>query len=101
MALSLLPCRLGAHWEACAVAKLGLLRGAGAGFDENFTTWKAYFGVGARGGGFVDLGRVRLRASLEGAVPLPRTSFLVGDATTFTTRSVSLTAGVDALFSFQ
>jgi hypothetical protein len=101
MALALLPCRLGAHWEACAVAKLGLLRGAGQGFTENHATWKAFAGLGARGGAFVDVGRVRLRAAIEGIAVVPRTAFLIGDATAYATRGVSLAAGVDALVAFQ
>lgn len=101
MALSLLPCRLGAHWEACGVAKLGLLRGDGAGFTENFAIWKAFVGLGARAGAYVPLGRVRLRASLEGTFVTPRTTFVVGDTSVYTTRSVSVAAGLDALFAFQ
>jgi hypothetical protein len=105
MSLALLPCRLGSHWEACGLAKVGLLRGDGAGFDENLAVWKAFFGLGARGAGFIDLGRVRLRASLDAGFALPRTSFVVrdamGDTTVYTTRSVSVVAGLDALFSFQ
>jgi hypothetical protein len=101
MALALLPCRLGAHWEACGVARLGLLRGAGTGFDTDLTTWKAFMGLGGRAGAFVDLGRLRLRASLEAAYVVPRTAFVVGDATVYTTRSVSVAAGLDALVAFQ
>jgi hypothetical protein len=101
LALALLPCRLGAHWEACGVARLGLLRGGGAGFDTDLTTWKAFLGVGARAGAFVDLGRLRLRASIEADYVVPRTAFVVGDATVYTTRSVSVSAGLDALVAFQ
>jgi hypothetical protein len=101
MALSLLPCRLGVHWEACGVAKLGLLHGEGTGFTENFAIWKAFAGLGGRAGAHVDLGRLRLLASIEATFVTPRTSFLVGDATVYTTRSVSVAAGLDALFSFQ
>jgi hypothetical protein len=101
MGLALLPCRLGGHWEACGVARLGLLRGGGEGFAQDLAAWRAFFGVGARGAAFVDLGRVRLRASLEATAILPRTAFIVGDATVYTTRGVSFAAGLDALFAFQ
>jgi hypothetical protein len=100
LALSLLPCRLGRHVEACAVGVLGLLRGAGAGFDHDFTVWRPFGGLGARGGLTTDLGRLRLRASLEGDVLLPRTQFLVGTAGVYATRSVSVSGGLDALLYF-
>jgi hypothetical protein len=101
VALAFLPCRLGAHWEACGVAKLGLLRGAGDGFDRNYATWKAFAGLGGRGGAFVDLGRMRLRASIEAIAVLPRTEFLIGETTAYATRGVSLAAGLDALIAIQ
>lgn len=101
VSLALLPCRLGAHWEACAVARLGLVRGSGEGYAQNLATWKAFAGLGGRGAAFIDVWRVRLRASLEASAILPRTSFVVNESTAFTTRGVSLVLGLDALLSFQ
>jgi hypothetical protein len=100
LSLSVLPCTLWRALEACAVAELGLIHGAGSGFDEDFSAWRVFGGGGARGAAFIDVGRVRLRASLEGEVLLPRTSFLVSADSTYTTHSVSLSGGLDALLFF-
>jgi hypothetical protein len=101
LTLSLLPCGMTAHFELCAVAQLGLVRGVGTGFDENFSIWKAFAAAGARGGGFVDLGRLRFRASIEGTAVLPTTTFMVNQTAVYATRGVSVAAGFDALLFFQ
>jgi hypothetical protein len=103
LTLSLLPCASSAalHLELCAVARLGVLRGAGSGFTENFSRWRAFGAAGARAGAFVDVARLRLRASVEGTALQPRTSFDVGENTAYTTRSVSAAAGLDALLFFR
>jgi hypothetical protein len=100
VSLALLPCRLGPHWELCGVARLGLVRGSGEGYLQNLATWKAFAGLGGRGAAFVDVGRLRLRASLEASAVLPRTAFVVGETTAYTTRGVSLVLGLDALLAF-
>ena len=56
--------------------------------------------VSARAGYIIDAGRLRFRASLEGDVVAPRTSFVVNDTSVYTTRGVSLSAGLDALLFF-
>ncbi len=98
--MAFLPCALWSHLEACAVAKLGVLRGTGAGFSQNDATTKLFGAGGARAGYIVDAGRLRFRASLEGDVVAPRTSFVVNDTSVYTTRGVSLSAGLDALLFF-
>jgi len=98
--MAFLPCALGRHVEACAVAKLGVLRGTGAGFSQNDAVTKVFGAGGARAGYIVDAGRLRFRASLEGDVVAPRTSFVVNDTSVYTTRGVSLSAGLDALLFF-
>ncbi len=100
LTLSLLPCGMTAHWELCAVARLGLLRGTGTGFAENFSTWKAFVAGGLRVASFVDVGRVRFRASIEGTGVVPTTGFFVGETAVYTTRGVSVAAGLDALLFF-
>ena len=100
MTLSVLPCAMATHLELCAVARLGLLRGAGAGYAENETTWKAFAAAGLRGGAFVDVGRTRLRAFAEGTGVAPTTSFDIDEATAYATRGVSFVAGLDALLFF-
>jgi hypothetical protein len=100
LTMAFLPCELWTHVEACAVAKLGILRGTGTGFDQNTSVSKLFAAGGARAGFILDAGRLRFRASLEGDVVAPRTSFLVGDAVVYTTRGVSLSAGLDALLFF-
>lgn len=100
LTMSLLPCVRRGPWEACGVALLGLVRGAGSGFTENYAAWKAMAGLGARGGAGVELGRFRLGAFLEGVVILPRTTFLVGTGAAYTTRGVSVGGGLDALLLF-
>jgi hypothetical protein len=98
--MAFLPCALWRHVEACAVAKLGVLRGTGAGFSQNDAVTKLFGAGGARAGYIVDAGRLRFRASLEGDVVAPRTSFVVNDTSVYTTRGVSLSAGLDALLFF-
>jgi hypothetical protein len=101
LTLSVLPCGVRSHVEICAIARLGVLRGAGAGFYENFTTWKAFGAAGLRAGGFVDAGRLRLRASIEATGVVPKTQLVVGDSAVYATRGVSVAAGLDALFFFE
>jgi hypothetical protein len=100
LSLSVLPCRLWRALEACAVAQLGLIHGGATGLAQDFSTWNVFAGGGARGAAFVDRGPLRLRASLEGDVLLPRTSFLVSTSSVYTTRGVSLSGGLDALLFF-
>lgn len=101
LTLSLLPCATRGHWEGCGVAALGLLRGAGAGFSENRTAWKAFAGLGARGGFVLGGERFRLRAFVEATAVLPRTTFLVGVDEAYTTRGVSIAGGLDGLVFFR
>jgi len=102
LSLSLSPCALGvAHLELCAVARLGVLRGAGTALSENFVVWKAFGAAGARVGAYADLGRLRLRASLEGVGVIPMTAFYVSETVVYTTRGVSLAGGLDALLFFR
>ncbi len=98
--MAFLPCALWSHLEACAVAKLGVLRGTGAGFSQNDAITKLFGAGGARAGYIIDAGRLRFRASLEGDVVAPRTSFVVSDTSVYTTRGVSLSVGLDALLFF-
>jgi hypothetical protein len=100
LGLSVLPCWLGRAIEACGVAQVGLIHGGGTGFAQDFSTWNVFAGGGARGAAFVDRGPLRLRASLEGDVLLPRTRFLVDTSSAYTTRGVSLSGGLDALIFF-
>ena len=100
LTIAFLPCALWGRIEACAVAKLGLLRGSGTGFSQNYAVSKAFGAGGARVGYAVDAGRLRFRASLEGDVVAPRTGFFVNDTSVYTTRGVSLSAGLDALLFF-
>jgi hypothetical protein len=100
LTVSLLPCASRGHWEACGVAALGLVRGAGAGFSENLSAWKAFAGLGARGGLGVGAERFRLRLFVELLAVLPRTTFLIGDAAAYTTRGVSVGGGLDGLMFF-
>jgi hypothetical protein len=105
LTLSVLPCGSAAHVELCAIARLGLLRGAGARFYEDFSTWKAFGAAGLRAAGFVDVGRLRFRASVEGTGVVPTTTFYVrdsfGETAVYATRGVSLAAGLDALVFFE
>jgi hypothetical protein len=101
LTLSVLPCVHRGRWEACGVAAVGLVRGEGKGFAQNFSVWKAYAALGARGG--VVLGgdeRWRVRAFVEAAAAFPRTSFMVGDQEAYTTRGVSVAGGIDGLLFF-
>jgi hypothetical protein len=98
--VSLLPCRIWQHWEGCAVGQLAFIRGAGTGFDANYTAWKVLAGAGARAGWGADVGPVRVRLSVESDVLLPRTTFLVGSAAVYTTQGVSLSGGLDVLVVF-
>jgi len=98
--MAFLPCALRSHLEACAVAKLGVLRGTGSGFSQDDAVTKLFGAGGARAGYVIDAGRLRFRASLEGDVVAPRTSFVVNDTSVYTTRGVSLSAGLDALLFF-
>jgi hypothetical protein len=100
LTLSVLPCALWAHAEACGVARLGLLRGAGAGFSDDLSVWKGFGALGARGGVFGDVGPLRIRASVEGTAMEPKTAFTVGETAVYTTRGVSVAVGVDALLFF-
>jgi hypothetical protein len=100
LTVSLLPCLIGRHWEGCAALQLAFIRGAGAGFDDNYTVWKVLAGAGARGAWGADVGPVRVRLSVESDVLLPRTTFLVGSASVYTTRSVSVSGGLDVLVGF-
>ena len=100
LTLSVLPCALWAHAEACGVARLGLLRGAGTGFSDDLSVWKAFGALGARGGVFGDVGPLRIRASVEGTALAPKTAFTVGETAVYTTRGVSVAVGVDALLFF-
>jgi hypothetical protein len=100
LTLSLLPCALWAHAEACGVARLGILRGAGTGFSDDRSVWKAFGALGARGGLFSDVGPLRIRASVEGTATEPKTAFYVDETTVYTTRGVSVAVGVDALLFF-
>jgi hypothetical protein len=101
LTMAFLPCALWSHAEACAVAKLGVLRGTGSGFSQNDAITKLFGAGGARAGYIVDAGRLRFRASLEGDVVAPRTGFIVNDTSVYTTRGVSLSLGLDALLFFQ
>jgi hypothetical protein len=104
LTLTFLPCGMAAHVELCAVARLGLLRGTGAGFTEDDSTWKAFGAAGLRGAAFVDVGRLRFRASVEGTGVAPTTIFyvrdFVGETAVYATRGVSLAAGLDVLLLF-
>jgi hypothetical protein len=101
VALAAVPCRAWTHWEACGVGSLVALRGAGAGFSNDYAAWKVMAGAGARGVFGQDVGRARVRAFVEGDIFLPRTMFLVGNAAVWTTRGVSFLAGVDLLFFLE
>jgi hypothetical protein len=101
LTLSFLPCGTTAHLELCAVARLGLVRGAGAGFSDDFSTWKAFGAAGLRTAAFVDVGRLRFRASVEGTGVVPMTAFYVGETAVYATRGVSLAGGLDALLFFE
>jgi hypothetical protein len=101
LTFSVLPCGMWAHVELCAIARLGLVRGSGAGFSENLSVWKAFGAAGLRAGGFVDVGRLRFRASLEGTGIAPTTTFAVDDTGVYATRSVSVAGALDALVFFQ
>jgi hypothetical protein len=100
LTLALLPCAARGHLEACGMAALGLVRGQGSGFAQNFTTWLPYAALGARGGVVLGTERLRMRAFVEAAAVLPRSSFRVGEADAYTTHPVSVTGGVDGLFFF-
>jgi hypothetical protein len=100
LTLAVLPCAARGHLEACGVAAVGLVRGEGAGFTQNFTVWRPFAALGARGGVVLGGERLRLRAFVEVAAVLPRTSFMVGEAEAYTTHGVSCTGGVDGLFFF-
>jgi hypothetical protein len=103
LTFSVLPCGMIAHFELCAIARLGLVRGAGTGFAaENLSTWKAFGAAGLRGAAFVDVGRLRFRLSVEGTGVAPTTTFYVDDNTTvYATRGVSAAAGLDVLLLFE
>jgi hypothetical protein len=101
LTLSFLPCGHTAHLELCAVARLGLVRGTGAGFSDNFSVWKAFGAAGLRAAAFVDVGRLRFRASVEGTGVMPVTAFVVDDTAVYATRGVSLAGGLDALLFFE
>jgi hypothetical protein len=101
LTLSLLPCATLAHAELCGVARLGLVRGAGSGFTEDFSTSKAFAAAGVRAGAFVDVGRLRFRAWVEGTGVVPTTSFVVGETVAYATRGVSAAGGLDALLFFE
>lgn len=100
LSLSILPCATRGHWEACGVAAVGLVRGEGTGFTQNFSEWKGFAAVGARGGYVVGTERLRLRAFAEAAAVFPRTTFMVDDAEAYTTRGVSLAGGIDGMLFF-
>ena len=99
--LSVLPCGLTAHWELLRRRAARPRAARASGFaEENFSTWKAFAAGGARGG-FVDVGRVRFRArQIEGTGVAPTTGFFVGETAVYTTRGVSVAAGLDARSSF-
>jgi hypothetical protein len=101
LSLAAVPCRVLGGWEACGVATFVALRGAGAGYAQNYSAWKLLGGLGARGAWGHDLGPARLRVFLEGDVFLPRTTFFVSNGAAWATRGVSFLAGVDALFFFE
>jgi hypothetical protein len=104
LTLSFLPCGTTAHLELCAVARLGLARGAGTGFSSDYAVWKAFGAAGLRAAGFVDVGRLRFRAFVEGTGVLPTTTFYVrylGETSVYQTRGVSAAAGLDALLFFE
>jgi hypothetical protein len=100
MTLSLLPCGSLAYGELCAVARLGLLRGAGSGYDPDFTAWRAFGAAGLRAAVFADVGRVRFRALIEGTAVAPTTRFIVNETAAYATRGVSFAGGLDALLFF-
>jgi hypothetical protein len=101
LTFSVLPCGMWAHVELCAIARLGLVRGTGAGFDQDFSVWRAFGAAGLRAGGFVDVGRLRFRASVEGTGVAPTTTFAVDQAGAYATRGVSVAGALDALVFFQ
>jgi hypothetical protein len=101
LTFSLLPCGMTAHLELCVIARVGVVRGAGAGFAENFSTWKAFAAGGLRGAAFVDVGRLRFRALVEGTGVAPTTIFQVGDTNVYATRGVSVAGGLDVLLFFE
>ncbi|HVU52555.1 MAG TPA: hypothetical protein VHL80_17870 [Polyangia bacterium] len=101
LTLSVLPCGAAAHLELCAVARLGLVRGTGAGFSPDLSPWKAFGAAGLRAGTFVDVGRLRFRASVEGTGVAPTTRFYVGETAVWATRGVSVAGGLDALLFFE
>jgi hypothetical protein len=101
LTFTVLPCGTTAHLELCAVARLGLVRGAGGGFSDDLSTWKAFGAAGLRGAAFVDVGRLRFRASIEGTGVAPTTTFYVSETAVYATRGVSAAAGLDALLFFE
>jgi hypothetical protein len=98
--LSALPCGMLAHGELCGIARLGLLLGAGSGYDADFTAWRVFGAVGLRAAAFADVGRVRFRALLEGTAVAPTTRFIVNETAAYATRGVSVAGGLDALLFF-
>jgi hypothetical protein len=100
LTLAVLPCAARGHWEACGVVAAGLVRGEGSGFAQNFTAWRGFGALGARGGFVLGTERLRMRAFVEATAMFPWTDFRVGEAIAYTTRGVSLTGGVDGLLFF-
>jgi hypothetical protein len=101
LALAVLPCGMTSHFELCGVARAGLLRGSGAGFAQDFETWKAFAAAGLRIAAFKDLGRLRVRASGETTGVIPVTRFKVDETVAYSTRGVAFAAGLDVLMFFQ
>ncbi|HVX93588.1 MAG TPA: hypothetical protein VHK47_01660 [Polyangia bacterium] len=101
LALAVLPCGMASHLELCAVARAGVMRASGAGFTQNFETWKPFASFGVRAGVFKDLGRLRVRASAEATSVIPVTHLKVDEAVAYSTRGVAFAAGLDVLIFFQ
>lgn len=101
LTLAVLPCGMTSHLELCAVARVGVLRAAGAGFAQNFETWKPFAAFGLRAGAFKDLGRLRVRASAEATGVIPVTHLKIDETIAYSTRGVAFAAGLDALIFFQ
>jgi hypothetical protein len=101
LALAVLPCGMTSHLELCAVARAGVLRAAGAGFTQNFETWKPFAAFGLRAGAFKDLGRLRVRASAEATSVIPVTHLKIDETVAYSTRGVAFAAGLDVLIFFQ
>jgi hypothetical protein len=86
--------------SACALSRLGWLRGRGTGIAEPHTSWGRFTEIGVRLAGSTELGRFIISLHADGLVTLARWNVVLNDAVVWSVPRVGAVVGLDVALRF-